>query len=404
MATKKKYGANGSRAEEWSKTGTCLNKPENGWIHAANQLERPSGISYIVRYVGCMEVIVSMKTLDFDSRTAVARESICRVAEAAGLKSTNRKKKDKKVAKHLSEPPNLTHAGHDVTLTITTDNISMVSLDTKRTILHHSMEEISFASGGDTETAEFVAYVAKDSANQRACHVLECDGDSATRVINTIAQAFELRYKQMLKRKKQPVVVPDRQVEVGDESAWGDDEPTYYNEGVEIDKIRQQERDSQPPPIPPLPDHYSARPSNLPLSANDFQPGDTHPASPLYQNTSEKQPENAYSLAAELPDLNSPKNEPWFHGKLTRHAAERMLTCDGEFLVRESSNKAGQYVLSGMKGGLVVHLLLVDPEGVVRTKDRAFDNVSHLISYHKDNLVPILSQEIELYLSSPVLR
>ena len=45
--------------------------------------------------------------------------------------------------------------------------------------------------------------------------------------------------------------------------------------------------------------------------------------------------------------------------------AERMLTNDGEFLVRESSNKAGQYVLSGMKGGIVVHLLLVDPEGVV---------------------------------------
>lgn len=42
-----------------------------------------------------------------------------------------------------------------------------------------------------------------------------------------------------------------------------------------------------------------------------------------------------------------------------------MLTCDGEFLVRESSNKAGQFVLSGMKSGLVVHLLLVDPEGVV---------------------------------------
>lgn len=42
-----------------------------------------------------------------------------------------------------------------------------------------------------------------------------------------------------------------------------------------------------------------------------------------------------------------------------------MLLSDGEFLVRESSNKEGQFVLSGMKGGLVVHLLLVDPEGVV---------------------------------------
>ena len=50
---------------------------------------------------------------------------------------------------------------------------------------------------------------------------------------------------------------------------------------------------------------------------------------------------------------------------LTPQQAERMLTCDGEVLVRESSNKEGQFVLSGMKSGLVVHLLLVDPEGVV---------------------------------------
>lgn len=57
---------------------------------------------------------------------------------------------DKRVMKFLGDTPSLTHAGQDVTLTITTDNISMISLDSKRTILHHSMEEISFASGGDS--------------------------------------------------------------------------------------------------------------------------------------------------------------------------------------------------------------------------------------------------------------
>ena len=48
MAAKKKFGTNGT-AEEWSKTGTCLNKPDDGWIHTANQLERASGITYTVR-------------------------------------------------------------------------------------------------------------------------------------------------------------------------------------------------------------------------------------------------------------------------------------------------------------------------------------------------------------------
>ena len=38
---------------------------------------------------------------------------------------------------------------------------------------------------------------------------------------------------------------------------------------------------------------------------------------------------------------------------------------DGEFLVRESQGSPGQYVLTGMQGGLKKHLLLIDPEGVV---------------------------------------
>ena len=44
-----------------------------------------------------------------------------------------------------------------------------------------------------------------------------------------------------------------------------------------------------------------------------------------------------------------------------------MLGRDGDFLVRESTNTTGQYVLSGMHGGRVKHLLLVDPSGVVST-------------------------------------
>jgi len=38
---------------------------------------------------------------------------------------------------------------------------------------------------------------------------------------------------------------------------------------------------------------------------------------------------------------------------------------DGDFLVRESQGSPGQYVLTGMQGGVKKHLLLVDPEGVV---------------------------------------
>lgn len=59
------------------------------------------------------------------------------------------------------------------------------------------------------ETLDFVAYVAKDSAG-RACYVLECGGGLAQDVITTIGQAFELRFKEYLKKATKPVPVLNR--------------------------------------------------------------------------------------------------------------------------------------------------------------------------------------------------
>uniref|UniRef100_A0A7N8XE23 PID domain-containing protein n=1 Tax=Mastacembelus armatus TaxID=205130 RepID=A0A7N8XE23_9TELE len=46
--------------------------------------------------------------------------------------------------------------------------------------------------------ADYIAYVAKDPASQRACHILECPEGRASEVINSIGQAFETRFHQML--------------------------------------------------------------------------------------------------------------------------------------------------------------------------------------------------------------
>jgi SHC-transforming protein 1 len=68
---------------------------------------------------------------------------------------------------------------------------------------------------------------------------------------------------------------------------------------------------------------------------------------------------------SDLPDTLS--NEKWFHGIISRVFAESLLKNDGDFLVRESQNTRGQFVLTGMNFGQPKHLLLIDPEGKVHS-------------------------------------
>eukprot|EP00043_Microstomoeca_roanoka_P007137 m.68971 g.68971 ORF g.68971 m.68971 type:complete len:496 (+) comp13708_c4_seq1:216-1703(+) len=94
--------------------------------------------------------------------------------------------------------------------------------------------------------------------------------------------------------------------------------------------------------------------------------------------------------------------EMWFHGQLSRAVADSILTYDGDFLVRESMQSRGQYILSAMQKGERKHLLLVDPSGQVRTKDMAFDSVPHLINYHIRARLPIISRGSRIILGQPV--
>ena len=68
--------------------------------------------------------------------------------------------------------------------------------------------------------------------------------------------------------------------------------------------------------------------------------------------------------------ITGPKHIPlelevWYHGPMSRAEAELLLEDEGDFLVRESKSKAGQYVLSGVQNSQPRHLLLVDPQGKV---------------------------------------
>ncbi|KAJ7416529.1 SHC-transforming protein 1 [Willisornis vidua] len=440
--------------DEWTRHGSFVNKPTRGWLHPDDKVMGP-GVSYHVRYMGCVEVLQSMRALDFNTRTQVTREAI-------GLpcgRSLN----------SILGKSNLKFAGMPITLTISTSSLNLMASDCKQIIANHHMQSISFASGGDPDTAEYVAYVAKDPVNQRACHILECPEGLAQDVISTIGQAFELRFKQYLKNPPKLVTPHDRMAGF-DGSAWDEEEeePTpdhqYYNDfpgkeppiggvvdmrlrdgaaqtpnhlgatlpvgqssGAEYDPQKEhapaQGREKYPAPagvsgrmdlfddpsyvnVQNMDKTRQASATSTPGTANGGTQRDLFDMKPF---------EDALRVPPSVPVGLPPaqvvasmeeqlRREPWYHGKMNRKEAEKLLKVNGDFLVRESTTSPGQYVLTGLQGGQPKHLLLVDPEGVVRTKDHRFESVSHLISYHMDNHLPIISAGSEMCLQQPVER
>lgn len=91
-----------------------------------------------------------MKLLDLPMRSQVAKECINRVCEAASLKTSKKRRCDKRVQQALAEKPDLKDAGTDVTLRVSSKLLSLVNIESNEVIASHDMPKISFASGGDT--------------------------------------------------------------------------------------------------------------------------------------------------------------------------------------------------------------------------------------------------------------
>ncbi|XP_032760012.1 SHC-transforming protein 4 [Rattus rattus] len=424
-----------------------------------------NGLNYCVTYMGCIEVLQSMRSLDFGMRTQVTREAISRLCEAVpGVPGAIKKRKAPvKFLTTVLGKSNLQFSGMNIKLTVSTSSLTLMNLDNQQIIANHQMQSISFASGGDPDTTDYVAYVAKDPVNQRACHILECRSGTAQDIISTIGQAFELRFKQYLKNPSLNTWEREEVLVDGTSEDRGHD---YYNSipgkqppagGISDVRIQVQADPmaycpirceklcylpgtsmcsgvykncmgrSRPIGIP----HERAMQSDA-ASLRHFWRVDLFD-DPCYVNTQNmrgcagnqsstvpqgspwhlgKAPETVQPGATAKPGsshaLPHIKQQLWseecFHGRLSRGEAERLLVKDGDFLVRESVTSPGQFVLSGLQGGQAKHLLLVDPEGKVRTKDHVFDNVGHLIKYHMDNSLPIISSGSEVSLKQPVKK
>uniref|UniRef100_A0A3P9HS43 SHC (Src homology 2 domain containing) transforming protein 2 n=1 Tax=Oryzias latipes TaxID=8090 RepID=A0A3P9HS43_ORYLA len=486
--------------EDFSHKGNFINKPSQGWLHPDKKIAG-QGASYIVRYMGCIEVLKSMRSLDFNTRTQVTREAINRLCEAVpGGRGVWRKKAFNKALQTVMGKSNLRFAGMSIAVNISVDGLGLLIPTTRQVIAHHPMQSISFASGGDSDTPDYVAYVAKDPVNKRACHILECSDGLAPSVISTIGQAFELQFKQYLHSPPKSMGSLERSVRP-EEPVWGDDEDPsehdYYNSipgkeppigGVVDSRLRPAGallgHVHTQPPSKPAPQtgstvkreqaSYAASQlcyelhwdTDMTCSSDGYLCADGQPTGikdyeeHQYVNTQSLEHLDAQGADGQRGPNDSPKKdlfdmrpfedalklhkacggagsqagggvvpiledqwpspprrrapvapneeqlrrEPWYHSRMSRRDAEKLLVRDGDFLVRESTTNPGQYVLTGMHCGLPKHLLLVDPEGVVRTKDMLFESISHLISYHLKNGLPIVAAESELHLKQVVRR
>ncbi|XP_072888967.1 SHC-transforming protein 1-like isoform X3 [Hemitrygon akajei] len=386
-----------------------------------------SGILYSVRYLGCVEVLQSMRSLDFNTRTQVTREAINRVCEAVlGDKAALRKRKppSKELSTILGKS-NLQFAGLRTIMCISTSSLSLMLPDSKQFVANHSMQSVSFASGGNPDTCSYVAYVAKDPVNQRACHILECFDDLAHCVINSIGQAFELRFKQYLKNPH-PISKSHTESRTAGFALWsmeGDSHNYGHNNDIpgkaaspaglqkaEVNKdmVMQtnsnqmiedgnisQSANSSPNAIyenysnPHTPTFTGlgkvVSPSDLfddPSYMNTQNLMNPHSSAvtkvPAFdatsihevsQNSSTDKSPSAVPMPATLSSMKEQlMKEIWYCGRMSRQEAEKLLIKDGDFLVRESMTTSGQYVLTGLQGGQAKHLLLVDPEGMVKLK------------------------------------
>lgn len=275
-------------------------------------------------------------------RSEIVIESINRLCRANKIDKEIEGNCSEDISHMISNRPNLSNSGSEVKLYVTNTHLKIISKETEEVLIQHEMPNISYASSNDNNTGDFVAYVAKDEKYGRACFVLEYTHGTAKDALNTIASAFKLRSNMA---KTLPRVSTDKF--------------TFSNTMYLV--------------------------NSTPVSTSE----------PPQRNckTENTRNESVVTLARALLE-----KEPWYHGTiLNRDQSETRLKEDGDFLVRESTIEPGQFVLSVMHDGTILHLLF-DSIGQVRTKDMEFKNINHLVKFHHDEGLPILAENREVYL------
>nr|XP_025147938.1 LOW QUALITY PROTEIN: tyrosine-protein kinase Fer [Bubalus bubalis] len=89
------------------------------------------------------------------------------------------------------------------------------------------------------------------------------------------------------------------------------------------------------------------------------------------------------SFCDTIPVLEKPLAEQdWYHGAIPRIEAQDLLKQQGDFLVRESHGKPGEYVLSVFSDGQRRHFIIQYVDNMYRFEGTGFSNIPQLIDHH----------------------
>uniref|UniRef100_A0A670XW33 SH2 domain-containing protein n=1 Tax=Pseudonaja textilis TaxID=8673 RepID=A0A670XW33_PSETE len=413
--------------------------------------------SFFPQYMGCIEILRSMRSLDFNTRTQVTKEAINRLYETVpGVRGNWKKKAPNKSLFSILGKSNLRFAGISIAVNISIDGLNLMIPTTRQFV---SLLCIFFWGACVKNTFNFWLRIFFFSL--AACHILECCDGLAQSIINTIGQAFELRFKQYLHSPPQTVAPQERTMGVDD--CWGEEEDSsghnYYNSipgkqpplgGLVDSRLHYGSASSHTLSLGSYATHFSQVTPKLlgrfswcipayskPLGSQDYEqhmyvntenfnswetnagkpdespPKDLFDMRPFEDALKHHESMSACGVQSGLhledqwpspPSRKAPiaptedqlKQELWYHGKMSRRDAEKLLHTDGDFLVRDSITNPGQYVLTGMHNGQPKHFFPFP------TKDALFESISHLINYHLQNGQPIVAAESELHLRQVV--
>ena len=307
----------------------------------------------VIKYLGCIGVKTSMRSLEHRERTEVAVECIkrlCNINEIQDVTDNHTTMQNGGYDRMLEERPNLKYSGMDVKLCVTSTHLNVLSMETNLPLVQHAMPNVSFASYGDEETKDYIAYVAKDDEFGRACFVFKCTHNTAKPVIENIARGFRERIQKIYSANN-----------------FQKTSPGYEQTGT----------------------------------ASLFNASNSYHKTPN-EMTHKISDENALKESLITATREYLKKESWFHGSyLSREQSETRLKQDGDFLVRESMLDPGTFVLSVMHDGTKLHLVF-DSVEKVKTREREFDDISHLVRYHHENALPIVAIDSSVYLLNGV--